>query len=130
MSQPCCLIYFLICGIQFTIADVFLDSSCEQVRILKYDSQRTSQVIFLNLGDIDSVVTDLTFLNIIEAVDQVCDSCLSCTCRTYESKFLARFCEEADVFQNDFIRIVSECNVFETNISGQFCVSYRTICST
>ena len=128
MSQPCCLVYFLICGIQFTIADVFLDSSCEQVRILKYDSQRTSQVILLNLGDIDSVVTDLTFLNIIEAVDQVCDSCLSRACRTYESKFLARFCEEADVFQNDFIRIVSECNVFETNISGQFCVSYRTIC--
>ena len=70
----------LICSIQFTVADVFFNSSCKQVSILKYDSQRTSQVILLNLGNVDSIVTDFTFLNIIETVDQICDRCLSCTC--------------------------------------------------
>ncbi len=55
----------------------FSNSSCKQVSILKYDSQRTSQVVLLNLGNVDSIVTDLTFLNIVETVDQVCDGCLS-----------------------------------------------------
>ena len=87
MSQSCCLVYFLICGIQFTVADVFFNSSCKQVSILKYDAQRTSQVILLNLGNIDSIVTDLTFLNIVETVDQICDGCLSCTCGAYEASF-------------------------------------------
>ena len=96
--------------------------------ILKYDSQRTSQVIFPDLGDVDSVVTDLTFLNIIETVDQVGDGCLSCTGRTYESKFLTRFCKKTDVFQDHFIRVISEGNVFETNVTCQFSVSNGTVC--
>ena len=128
MSQSCCLVYFLICSIQFTVADVFFNSSCKQVSILKYDSQRTSQVILLNLGNVDSIVTDFTFLNIIETVDQICDRCLSCTCGTYESKFLSRLGEEADVFQNNFVRVISECNIFESDISCQFCISNGAIC--
>ena len=96
MSQSCCLVYFLICSIQFTIADIFFNSSCKQVSILEYDSQRTSQVVLLNLGNVDSIVTDLTFLNIVETVDQICDGCLSCTCGAYESKFLSfAFCDIA-----------------------------------
>ena len=76
--------------------------------ILKYNSQRTSEVVFLNLRDVDSVVTDLTFLNIVETVNQVCDGCLTGTGRTYESKFLSWFCKETDVFQNYFIRVITE----------------------
>ena len=128
MSQSCCLVYFLICRIQFTIADIFPNSSSEQMSILKYNSQRTSEVVFLNLRDVDSVVTDLTFLNIVETVNQVCDGCLTGTGRTYESKFLSWFCKETDVFQNYFIRVITKSNIFETYISCQLCVAYRTVC--
>lgn len=41
--------------------------------ILQYDTQRLPQIRFLDLVDIDAVITYLTILNIIETVDQVRD---------------------------------------------------------
>ena len=56
-----------------------------------------TQIRFLDLVDIDAVVTDLTILNIVETVDQVGDCCLSGTGGTYKCQFLSRFCEQADI---------------------------------
>ena len=65
--------------------------------ILQYDSEGTSQIILFDLCNIDSVIADLSFLNIVEAVDQVCDRCFSGSGRTDKCQFLSRFCKQTDV---------------------------------
>ena len=57
--------------------------------ILQHDSKRASKVRFLNLIDVNSVVSDFSVCNIVEAVDKVCDSCFTCTCSTDKSHLLA-----------------------------------------
>ena len=87
-----------------------------------------AQIIFFDLCNVDSIVADLTFLNIVETIDQVGDRCLSCTGRTYKCKFLSRFCIQTDVMENCLVLIVSESYIFETYITFQFCIGYGAIC--
>lgn len=69
------------------------------MRILQDNSQRTAEVILFNLCNVNSVVTDLAFLNIIKTIDQVGDRSLSGSCRAYKSKLLSRLCIQADIFR-------------------------------
>ena len=73
MGKFCCCIDFLICRIQLTVTDVVTDRSGKQVCILKNDTEGMSQVVFFDLCDIDSIITDLSILDIVETVDQVGD---------------------------------------------------------
>ena len=52
--------------------------------ILQYDSKRSSQIVLLDLININSVITDLTILNIIETVDQIGNRRLTGAGRTDE----------------------------------------------
>ena len=45
--------------------------------ILKNDAERMTQVILFDFADVNAIVTDLSFLNIIETIDQVGNRCLS-----------------------------------------------------
>ena len=87
-----------------------------------------SQVILFDLGDIDSVIADLTLLNIVKTVDQVGDSCFSCTCGAYESQLLTGLCKEADILKDYFIRVIAESYILEADISCKFCIGYRAVC--
>ena len=91
ICQFCCCDTLFICCIQFTITDVLHYRSGKQVDILKNHAKRTTQVCFLDTSDIQSVISDRTFLNIIETVDQVCNSGFTCSGCTHESNFLSRF---------------------------------------
>src|SRR5699024_1627318 len=83
--------HFFIGGIQFSETDIFRHGSGKQVGILENDPKGMSQIILADLSDIDSVVTDLSVLNIIETVDQVGDGRLSCSGGTDKSNLLTRF---------------------------------------
>ena len=87
-----------------------------------------SQVILFDLGDIDSVIADLTLLNIVKTVDQVGDSCFSSTCGAYESQLLTGLCKEADILKDYFIRVIAESYILEADISCKFCIGYRAVC--
>ena len=128
MCKFCSCVDFFICCIQFTISDIVTDRSGKKMCILQNDSQGMAQIIFFDLCNVDSIVTNLTFLNIVETIDQVGDRCLSCTGRTYKCKFLTRFCIQADVMKDGLILIISKGHVFKTYIPFQFCIGYGTIC--
>ena len=79
MCKFCSCVDFFICCIQFTISDIVTDRSGKEMCILQNNSQGMTQIIFFNFCNIDSIVTNLTFLNIVETVDQVGDRCFTCT---------------------------------------------------
>ena len=87
--------------------------------ILKNDTKTSSQICFLYLVDVDAVITDFSVLNIIKTVNQVGDSCLSCTGTSDEGKLLSRSCKHLDIMQyNLFIRI-TEVNTLKFYIAFQ-----------
>ena len=59
--------------------------------ILEHKSQGAAEVCLLYLVDIDIVVAYLAVLDIVEAVDKVCDGGLSGTGGTYECDLLTGF---------------------------------------
>ena len=81
--------------------------------ILQYDTQRLPQIRFLDLVNIDAVVTDLTILNIIETVDQVRDRSLAGTGGAYKCNLLTGLCIHLDVMQHDLVIIVAEVHIIE-----------------
>ena len=86
---------------------------------VKYDGNITKAVAdyALDLLDVDSVIADLSVLNIIEAVDQVCDRCFSGSCGSYKCQFLSWFCKQTDVMKNCFVFVVTKCYIFKSYIS-------------
>ena len=97
MRQFCRLVNLFICRVKISVTDVVTDCSSKQVGILQYNTEGTTQIVFFNLCNIDAVVADLSFLNIIKTVNQVGDCCLTGTGGTYKCQFLSRFCEQADI---------------------------------
>ena len=97
------------------------------MRILQNDTKRSSQIVFFDLSDVNLIVADLAFLNIVETVDQVGDGRLSGTGGTDKRDFLARLCKQRYVVQNDFFRVVAKINVFEDNASLQLTVINRSV---
>ena len=96
--------------------------------ILQNNAKRSSQVIFFDLSNIDLIVTDLTFLNIIKTVDQIGNGCLSGSGRTDKRDLLTRLCKQRYIVQNNFIRVVAEINMFEYHTALQLAVIHRSIC--
>ena len=90
IGQTGCRVYLLIGGIQLTVTDIFHDRTGKQVGILKDNTQRTAKISFLNLININPVIPDLSVLNIIEAVDQIGNCCLTGTGRTDKCDLLSR----------------------------------------
>ena len=80
MGKARCLVNLFVCGIQLSITDIIHNRTGKQMRILQDNSQRTAEVILFNLCNVNSVVTDLAFLNIIKTIDQVGDRSLSGSC--------------------------------------------------
>ena len=64
------------------------------------------QVGFLDLVDVDSVVTDLSIRNIVKPVDQVGNRRLPCSGSSDKGNLLPRFCPEADMEAFDFKKSV------------------------
>ena len=62
---------FFVGGVQAAVADVVHDRTGKQVGILQNDAQRGTQVVLLDLLDIEAVIQDGALLDIVEAVDQV-----------------------------------------------------------
>ncbi len=71
IGQFCGTDAFLVGGIQLAVADVLHNGAGEQVGFLEHHTQRTAQVRFLDLVDVDVVVADLAVVDVVEAVDQV-----------------------------------------------------------
>ena len=96
--------------------------------ILQYNSKGTSQIRFPNLVYINSIVADFSILNIIKPVDQICNGCFSCSCRTYKGNFLSWLCIQFHIMKHNLIIIVPEIHTIKYYISLKLNIIYRTIC--
>ena len=85
--------------------------------ILQHDSKRTSQIRLFDLVNIDAVITNLTVLYVIEAVDQVRDRRLTCARRTDEGNLLSRLRVKLHVMQYDLVIVVAEIHTIKYNIA-------------
>lgn len=101
IGKFCCRVDFFIISIQFSVADVILYSSCKQTSILENDSKRSSKIRFFNLLNINSIISDLTILNIIETIDQVRNRRLSGSGRSYKGNLLPRTRFQFDIMEYD-----------------------------
>ena len=128
MSQLCCLINFLICRIQFPVTNVFHNRSCKQMCILKNDTKRSSQISLFNLVYINIIITDLSVLNIIETIDQVCDRCLSRSRRTDKSKFLSRLRVQSQIMKHHVVFRISERHIIKSHVAFQLRICHCAVC--
>ena len=118
---------FFIGGVKTTVADVFHYSAGKEVSILQYHCHGSTQVIFADFLDIDAIVTDLTGVQFVEAVEQVGDGGFTSTGGTYESDFLAWFCIQTQIVENGFVWNITKGHVFEYNVTFHFGVGKGTI---
>ena len=79
MCQLCRRDTLFVGRVQLTVTDILHHRTRKEVGILKHDTERAAQIGFFDLVDIDAVVTDLSVVNVVEAVDQIGDRRLSRT---------------------------------------------------
>ena len=85
--------------------------------ILQNNAKRSSQVIFFDLSNVDLIVTDLTFLNIIEAVDQIGNGCLSGSGRTDKRDLLTRLRKQRYIMQHQLLRHIPKIYMLQADIA-------------
>ena len=128
MCQFCCCIDFFIRCIQLAITDIITNRTGKQMCVLKNDSKRMSQIILFDLGNIDSIITDLAFLDIIKTIDQIGYGCLTGSGRADECQFLSGLRIQADIVKNCFVFIISKGYILKSYITFQLCIGYGAIC--
>ena len=117
MGKLCCLIDIFIGCIQSSVTDILHNRSGKQMCILKHNSKGPSQIILFNLVDVDSIVTDLSILYIVETIDQVGDRRLSGSGRAYEGNLLTRLCVKCEIVKYHFFICITKSHVKEAHIS-------------
>ena len=128
ICKLCCCNDFFVCCVQLSVADIFHNSSCEKVGILKNDSHRAAQIRFFNFIYIDAVIADFSVLNVVKTVQKICDRCFSCSCRADKGNFLSRCCVHFYIVENDFVRIIAKVNAVQYHIAFQFNVIGCIVC--
>ena len=115
--------HLFIRSIQLSVTDIFHNRIRKQLRILKNNPQRPTQICFFDLVDINTIITDLSILDIIKTVDQIGDRGLSCSGRTNKCNLLTRFCKELDIMQNHLFLIISKIHTIKYHITFQRLIS-------
>ena len=110
---PGCLFDLLVRRIHPAEADVFLDRSGKQMGVLQNHGDMAAQFFAVVLLDFDSVDQDLTFLNVIEAVQKIRDRCLAGTGGTYKSDLLTGQGFDVDILQDGLLRYISEGDMLQ-----------------
>ena len=127
IGQLCGRQHLFIARIRLSIADVVPDRSGEQMRILQDDAQRTAQIVLLDQLDIDAVIGDRSFLDVVKTVDQIGDRRLSGTGRTDEGDLLSRLRIQLDVVQDGLVWHIAEGHIMEEHLSTQRHILDRTV---
>ena len=127
MGQARCLVYLFIRGIQLAVSDILHDGSGKQMGILQHDAQRTAQIRFFDLVDIDSVIADFSVLYIIKTVDQVGDRRFSCAGGANECQLLSGLRIQRYVMQNHLIVRIAKGQIEEPHVSLQLRIGNASV---
>ena len=83
--------------------------------ILKNHTKRATEIRFLDLIDVNAVITDLSVCNIIETIDQVGNGSFSGASGSYKSNLLSGFGPKTDIMQNDLVICIAKVYVIKNN---------------
>ena len=114
LSSPDAIV---IGSFQTAIADIVEHSTREEVRLLQNDGHALPERRFADLCDRYAVIKNLSPLDVIEAVDQVDDGGLACSCATHEGNLLSRLGVDVDVEEHLLLRHITEIHITEVNIT-------------
>ena len=128
IDQFCCPDDFFIRCIQFTEPDIFFHRSGKQMCILQHNSKGTSQIRLADLGNINSVIADLSLLNIIESIDQIGNGRFSGSGGSHKGNLLPRLCIKVHIMEHDLLRVISKVYIFKDHIPFQLDIIYAVIC--
>ena len=78
-----------------------------------------AQVCLLYLIDINPVITDLAVVNVVKAVNEVCNCSFARAGRSNESHLLARFCIQGNIVQHSLFRRVSKIDIVKAHVALQ-----------
>ena len=89
-----------------------------------------TQIVLLDLVDIDSVISNLTVSYVIETIDKIGYCRLSCTGRSDKRDLLTRCSIKIDIVKNRMSFFICKVDVMELNITFKFnicCSSVRLV---
>ena len=111
----------LIGSVKPSVPDILHDRTGKQVRVLQNHSQGFSQRVFPDVLNIEPVIGDLSFLNIIETVDQVGNGRFARSGRSDKGDLLSGFGIKADIVEDRMSFIIRECDMVKADIALQRC---------
>ena len=110
----------IVRGVEFAVTDIVHYRAREQIGILQNDTERTTQVSFLYLIDVDTVVSDFAVFDVVETVYKVGDCGFARARRTDKRYLLTGFGVNADVVQNEFFGNVTEVHIEKSDVAFEF----------
>ena len=87
-----------------------------------------AQISLFNLVYIDAVISYLAVCYIVEAVDKVGYSSLSCSGGADKGNFLTGCCKKVHIMQHNFHRHISEIHIVKYHIALELFVVHRAVC--
>ena len=126
ISKSCCCDAFLITRLKPSVSDIIHDCTRKEVSILKNDTKASSQIIFLNIVDVNSIISYFTILNIIEPVDKISNCSFSCSGTSDKCNLLSRCSIHFNIVKYHFVRIIAKVNSVKCYITSKSCV----LCTT
>ena len=84
---------------------------------MEHDTHRLAERLLIDVGNGDAVVEDLSFLNLVEAVDKIDDGGLAGACATYEGNLLSGVGVDVDVEEYLLLWGVAEIHIREVHIA-------------
>ncbi len=120
IGQLGCRDTFLVGRVQLAKPDIVHDRSREQVRVLKNDTKTSAKIRLFDQFDIDPVVRDRAFLDLVKTVDQIRDGCLACAGRAHERDLLSWLGKQRNIMQDHFLLCIAERHIVEAYVAFQF----------
>ena len=122
VGKFCRLDTLLVRSVQSAVADIFHNRTREQVGFLQNNPQRTAQVRFFNLVDIDSVIADFSVRNIVETVDKVGNGRFACARCTNEGNLLSGARIQRNIRQDLLFGDVAKVHLLHHDIPFQLSI--------
>ena len=119
MRCLCCCNNFFIRCIQSSVTDIFHDCSGEQPCILKHHTEHLMKLASVEIFDIMAIYFDDTLIYIVETHQQFNHRRFTGTGRSYNCNLLSIMYICREIMNDDFIRIVTELNMFKLDIAFQ-----------
>ena len=118
---------FPVGRVEFAVADVVHDRSREEIGLLQNDAERTAQVGFFDLIDVDPVVADLAVGDVVETIDQVGDRRFACARGSHERHLLPWLRKHTDVMQNGFPLFIGKIHVCQAHVAFELGVGQSSV---